>query len=968
MVLKKNSMSCFRDIRMASAFWFLLMLALGSIVTPASFCFAGPQADAVADDNDSADIDSAQVNDLIRDLGDPKFAVREAASYQLTEIGSAAIAALRLASQSDSLEVRVRTQIILASILEKRDNSFGRAEQAIIKQFKDAKANGRVAILKEQAQFKNTRLVLRLLDIVMAEEADSTGSDNQAESPIETLLKIEPVSPLTQLISNSLITRNWSNIEKILSHPGILKYSPMLRVIYAQQAGRLEAYTEDRYQEFLQAHATQQTIPTRELVSLIGLLRVQKDFERAETVIGWLPDVDLQQRIRNEIVFQQGDWQEVLRRSKLDAAAPEYISVNPLQEALLHHLLDDQAGVEDVVKQLREELATATETIETEDETTSTTLLKSKLRIVGALTLDWPLVAEFFETTNLVDNFDLLVAQNRPQEALELLEVGEGFKGRQAWMEATLKEIDEAADKMKKRVDGRRDEQYNELKKLINEKTQLAVSIAKLMAQWGLDDESQLYMQMIYAADETSQSSNQAEILEHLVQLERTDDYWQLVASILSGPTQRRFSLFGVEDSEVKSLARQWSTRIRGAIIDPLELTKTVAAVVNSPWIKREKMDFDLDFEIARYRSRSELNATGLDEFALAQVFELNGRDDSAAQMLEQAAMLGSSSAIQRLYQQSLAKNDARGILKYWIGAYNDAPETCLVAERAALELLETETDPDQIKSIKQQLKICQLAIAAKWIGGNTWDRGGFFMLQEINESHLAISRLQCTVYGVAGDSIPRERQHGYLGNALASDEANQAYQGGIELATVMFNELAFGGGAMSDIGWSYSSMKLNLALAKGMIEQGEYDRAARSLVRQAQFSPGDVSIGEGAVKKLDQAGATEAADQVYQAVEKYFVEVLKAYPESPISRNNYAWLSATSNRDLEMARRHAMVAVKVRPNVEQYLDTLAEVEFLLGRPEAAFELSKRSVQLSPGRNYYRQQKERFRKAVPAVK
>ena len=135
-------------------------------------------------------------------------------------------------------------------------------------------------------------------------------------------------------------------------------------------------------------------------------------------------------------------------------------------------------------------------------------------------------------------------------------------------------------------------------------------------------------------------------------------------------------------------------------------------------------------------------------------------------------------------------------------------------------------------------------------------------------------------------------------------------------------------------------------------------------LVRLADFSAGDVSAGEVVIKELDRLGATEAADRIYNAIGKHYVDVLAGYPDSPLARNNYAWLSASSNRNLEAARRHALVAVKLRPHVQQYSDTLAEIEFLLGRPAVAFKLSKRCVQLDSTRTYYRQQKERFRRAM----
>ena len=970
MVLKKNSMSCFRDIRTAAALSFSLLLMFACILAPSQICLGSPQTDVVSD----ADVaDAAQINALIRDLQNPKFGVREAASQRLIKIGSPAVAALRLASESDSLEVRVRAQSILAGILQEQDGSFGNREQLIIKQFKSADAATRVAILKEQATSDNTALMLHLLEIVTAEEANSVDDDAQEESPIETLIASETVSPFTHLISTASSNRNWNDIETVLNHPGIRKYSPILRVTEAQQEGRLEAYIEDRFKEFSQAHEAQRAVSSRELISLIGLFRIQRDFKRAETVIEWLPDVDLQKQIRNELLFQQGDWAEILRRTKLDAGDSEYIVTNSLQEAFLYHLLGDKEGVGNVKQDLRRQFEEAIASDDAADEDADPgKSLRTQLRVVGAVTLDWPLVAEFFDPDKLADNFDLLITLNRTDEAFEFLEIGPDFKSRQAWMESTLKELSEAQEKLNKTSGGNKAQDLNLLTKLVEDKTQLVNAVTGIMEQRGMDDESQLYLQMIYTADKTTRRTGQTEILQQLMRLGRTDDYWQLVASIINSPNQQRFlsrNWFGINDSiggdsSVRSLANEWASRIQGAIIDPLEQAKTIAAIVNSPFVKRDELDFDLDFEIARFRTRSRMTASGSDEFILAQILELNERDEAAAQMLEQATKLGNYGAVRRSYQEALAAKDARGILKHWIGAYTNSSETCLVVERAALKLLETETDPEQIRFIKQQLKICRLAIAAKWIGSSVWDRGGYLPLRDIDEPQLAIFRLQCMVYGVPGDFLSKEQQHSQLGDALSSEKANQSFQGGIELATVMFNELGYAAEALTDSGWSYSSMRLNLALAQGKIERGQYDQAVDLLERYTEFSPGDTSVGEKTVKKFEQAGETEAADRVYKAVEKYFVEELERYPESPITRNNYAWLSATSGRNLEAAKRHALVALQVRPNVEHYLDTLAEVEFLLGRPKEAYKLSKQCIRLNPGRSYYRRQTERFRKAM----
>ena len=916
---------------------------------------------------------AAEVNALIRDLRDSEFTVREAATQKLIRIGEPVVVALKLAAESDSLEVRVRVESILASIAAEHKSS---GNQSTIDRFKAADVTGRLAILNAQAIAKNTELFLRLLDIAVADE-ESTDDGGQAESSIERLITAGPDNQLSRWIFNEIVNHRWAAINKILTHPGILKYSPLLRVNAARNAGEFESYIDGLFQKYAQAQATAKTVSSRELVSLIGLLRVQQDFERAETVIGWLADAELQRMLRRELLLQQGDWEEILRRTKLDVNATDFISGSLLQQGLLHHLLEDESGVEQVVQALRLQLKTATEATGNSDKLPAQVKrLRGDLRTLGAVTLNWPLLQEFLDAENVVDNVDLLVIENRPAEALELLGIGPDFKDRQTWMETTLKEIADATKKRNAKPKGQGLDEQTQLLLSIEEKRQLLSSVAEITEEWGLDDEAQLYYQMIFASTQFSRSNDQQKALEQLMQVGRINDYWQLVASILEGPNKGRYvgrSSFGFKDGSVaKSLASQWLNRIRGEIVDPLKQAKTLAAVMNSPWVDREKFDFDfdLDVELARYRTRSDLNASGVDEYTLARVLELNGRDEAAKEMETQAVKLGFLPAIRRKYIHAIASDDPKEILKYWLnddaGAVENSwdAEEAAFAEEAALKLLATETDPQEIKLIKDQLAVCQIAIAAQWFGGSQWARRGAGELQAMEKSHLAISRLQCMVYGVSGDNVHKDAQHRQLGTALASKDSNQKHQGGIELATFMFDELAHGTVAHPVIVWSLYAKNMNLALAQGMIEHKEYDRAADLLVRLADFSAGDVSAGEVVIKELDRLGATEAADRIYNAIGKHYVDVLEDYPDSPLARNNYAWLSASSNRNLEAARRHASIAVKLRPHVQQYADTLAEIEFLLGRPAAAFKLSKRCVQLDPTRTYYRQQKERFRRAM----
>ena len=202
---------------------------------------------------------------------------------------------------------------------------------------------------------------------------------------------------------------------------------------------------------------------------------------------------DRQQRLRKEILFQRGDWKEILRRTKLGADDADFIAAGLLQQALLHYLLEDEEAVEEAVQALRQQLQTEIEAAENADEASAQTKLlevknlKRQLRVVGMVTLNWPLMEEFFDTDSTRESFQLLVLQNRPAKAIELLGIGPQFKDRQAWMQTTLKELVDANAKLDKKSRVLSSDELSQLSILIAEKQEYLYAVAEIMEQWGLD-------------------------------------------------------------------------------------------------------------------------------------------------------------------------------------------------------------------------------------------------------------------------------------------------------------------------------------------------------------------------------------------------------------------------------------------------------------------------------------------------
>jgi tetratricopeptide (TPR) repeat protein len=113
---------------------------------------------------------------------------------------------------------------------------------------------------------------------------------------------------------------------------------------------------------------------------------------------------------------------------------------------------------------------------------------------------------------------------------------------------------------------------------------------------------------------------------------------------------------------------------------------------------------------------------------------------------------------------------------------------------------------------------------------------------------------------------------------------------------------------------------------------------------------------------RLQKWGKAEQADALWAKAFAAQQQVCDRSPQSAEAHNNLAWLCAITRRQLETGLVHAQKAVALAPKTAAYLDTLAEVEFQLGRPKHALELIKQAVELAPDFEYFQQQQARMQK------
>jgi len=114
-------------------------------------------------------------------------------------------------------------------------------------------------------------------------------------------------------------------------------------------------------------------------------------------------------------------------------------------------------------------------------------------------------------------------------------------------------------------------------------------------------------------------------------------------------------------------------------------------------------------------------------------------------------------------------------------------------------------------------------------------------------------------------------------------------------------------------------------------------------------------------VPTLNKIGRADDARKYFARVYQQAKATLDAEPESPEAMNNLAWLCARCDERLEEALKLGQAAVAAAPENAAYLDTLAEVNFRLGRKDDAVKFETRALDLRPGDDFMKAQLERFK-------
>ncbi len=153
-----------------------------------------------------------------------------------------------------------------------------------------------------------------------------------------------------------------------------------------------------------------------------------------------------------------------------------------------------------------------------------------------------------------------------------------------------------------------------------------------------------------------------------------------------------------------------------------------------------------------------------------------------------------------------------------------------------------------------------------------------------------------------------------------------------------------------SDLGRALSQLKANRAGSLALLENCH------------RMFPSDGSLGDDFFPAIRKMGLLKEHDAWFKISWAKMTAVIEQFPNSDNPLNTAAWLASRACRNLDQAQGYLEKALVLNPNQSAYLDTMAEIQFAKGNREKALEWSVRAVNFLPLDIMLRRQQDRYRR------
>jgi tetratricopeptide (TPR) repeat protein len=875
-----------------------------------------------------------EISKAVEDLASPRFAVREKASKLLWEAGKSAENAVRAAAASKDEETANRAK----AILEKFDWGLYPDTPAdaakLIERFRGGDVEVRKQAVGDLVRLKPIRFdVLR--KVIANEQDDIARKDMyasmsfQAREAIPQLIVAGNLADANELLEVCL----WPNNPASLGDYAAFQY---LRKQVPEAIARLEALRKRESEH------------QRACEGLVYLYRVKQDWPAARKAAEDSKNTELQ----HDLAWEANDWKRLAEGDGGAGFGPAADPEDRGAKAAYHRLAGDKAKYDEIIAELRKELAGV------EGDDSAAYVLAHALLLNGEGAQAIAVLKDRNKRgSDLV--FDLLCAQLKFKEAF-------------AYADAALKELE--ADPMAEA-----------------ERDQLTIRRAKMLAALGdRDGATQIFRQAMTNALNGRRDRSAVEVVKSAARSGMRSLAAECAAIGLeylhkTGQDYEASEFLDPVFEDKATLAYVWWSAVRkdDPKADPAVSIGKVMEFLDGK-LDRKKAD-ELARQIDSLKDEVPGKAdgpqniidllkigAGLRYFATAEAYRIAGVSDKAEEFFKKALAAPAGLEVAGLPDLDLGDPGAPAKFQYAL-AYADF----LLAQKrfkdAAVQYRTTwELTPSQplplfmnghaLKLAGDDKEGTRLMTLSHWVPlGNEvmrtkfsedlFKRGfdadsrkemdlvletGWFRTYYVGNVHLRMARIKARQRDYAGAAQMYEKDVVSLFRTGAAFIDAKAYMTVPELAR------------------TYK--------ARAMLAAGKTDEAMAEARAGLAVLPGNIELALGFIPDLDKAGKKKEADELYTKIKAAYEGALKDHGNSADLRNSIAWTMVNCNRDLDDALKHAQKAVEVAPKIPGYIDTLAEVYFRKKDRTKALELMKQCAALDPGSPYYRKQLERFEK------
>ena len=937
----------------------LLCVVVCLAMLPCSYTFTF----AAQQENDQPPVDQVkplegetrqQAAQLVRQLANPDFELRQQASRELWKIGPPALKLLEAAVEGGlNSEARLRARDLTTLIKVGLEHDADAEVVRCVVGFLDRETVVQDRAIQKLRHLQQTEVALKLGELV---ESDSERA------------RFRKLSSTASGMELALRLGDYAEFERLINAPGIRETKKLVYYYYLWVEGKLEpelvrlkgeAKVEiekaARHKENLDQKKTKKNDKQKtksnvaapdqgKLRTLIGLLRFLERWDEALEYADKVYNRAQRRKLTHSILMESGNWKGLAElivepeSDDTDDVDEEDIEFNGLaysatgyRKALIEYYAGEEEKYEATIAKIEKGIEDEARKQKqrgnkpAEGNSTHATFLR--------YTLDYDRAIKYQPLKKTPSTFQTLSTARRYDQLFEFFKLqtfekrAKYFKGRSRRIRSLRKRV----DYYREQEDSGQQEIYAD--KLSNE-IQNWQNVVGLLATLGFDEEAELYYRRMFFEFSKNGSSVSHSVISNLQDMGAYASAWE-IAEI----ENKRVVNFDCRNALLNpsgyqhDVAEFLDAQLTKTIEDKMERFRKIAALIKSPAnLNKEQLDFWQE-------------VAGIDMSTNPQsvqhLFAIWNLDEE--KLFHRTANLDGAQKIGQLMKEGQYLAAAQ---KYEATALNNSS---LVDFCRAWDAYTKHGDATKAKYMR-------LHFASQFDPNDAYEYTSGYVGTRWQSLPFDAYRLHdCLEKTDIGSNC-------YYMWRIASDDTEVVLSARQKMVRTQILRLRYITSPYLD-----QSEKDHPGFIMGALESGDAEAAKRWFQKLASFQPADSSFVEANFPSFEKLGNKEFVDEMFQVVSQGFYKILKTYPDSPMYLNNYAWACACAKRNVKNGIEFSKRAIELRPGTAGHFDTLAQLYHVDGQHDLAIKTIRRAIEINPMRNYYAEQLKKFKEAAATV-